>query len=256
MNLIQLQRAFQHHVLHGDAGIAATINESDEASRQLRLAVYADAYRLRLIEALAHNHPRLQQLLDEEEFSTIALSYLDEHPSHSVSVRWFGDRLAAHLGDRHPDRPWLAELASWEWAIAAAFDAADAAPLSDAALTEVDPADWPTLRFQFHPSIQRLRLDTNAPALFKALSDEADCPAPTALPQPQQWLIWRQELTPRYRSLPDSEAAALDAVIAQGTFGDACEALCDWHEPAEVPTQIARMLKTWINEAMIVALVR
>lgn len=256
MNLIQLQRAFQRHVLDGDANIAAAINESDGASGQLRLAVYADAYRLRLIEALAHNYPRLQQLLGEEEFSTIALSYLDQHPSHSVSVRWFGNRLAEHLGGRHPDRPWLAELASWEWAIAAAFDAADAAPLSAAALAEIDPADWPTLRFQFHPSIQRLRLDTNAPALFKALSDEADCPAPTARKPSQEWLIWRQDLTPRYRSLPDSEAAALDAVIAQDTFGDACAALCDWHEPAEVPTQIARMLKTWINEAMIVALVR
>src|SRR5690606_40146004 len=63
-------------------------------------SVYADAYRLRLIEALAHNYPRLQQLLGEEEFSTVARSYLDEHPSRSVSVRWFGNRLAVHLGDR------------------------------------------------------------------------------------------------------------------------------------------------------------
>lgn len=256
MNLLELQRAFQHHVLHGGADIAAAINESGRVSAQLRLAVYADAYRLRLAEALAHNYPRLQQLLGEEAFSTVARSYLDEHPSHSVSVRWFGNRLAAHLGNRHPDQPWLTELASWEWAIAAAFDAIDATPLSDAALADVDPADWPALRFQFHPSMQRLRLDTNAPALFKALSDELACPAPAKLQQPQQWLIWRQELTPRYRSLPDDEAAALDTLIAQGTFGDACETLCDWHDPTDVPAQIARMLKTWVSEAMIGALVR
>ena len=256
MNLIQLQRAFQHHILHADEAVAAAINDSDQASAKLRLAVYADAYRLRLIEALAHNYPRLQQLLGEEAFGETACGYLAEHPSRSTSVRWFGDRLAAYLGGRCPDRPWLAELASWEWAVAAAFDAADATPLGDAALTEVDPADWPALRFQFHPSLRRLHLGTNAPAVFKALSDDADCPQPTALQRPQQWLIWRQDLTPRYRSLPDDEAAALDILIAQGTFGDACEALCDWHEPEAVPAQIARMLRTWVSEAVIVALVR
>lgn len=256
MNLIQLQRAFLHHILHGDANVAAAINESDRFSAQQRLAVYADAYRLRLIEALAHNYPRLQQLLGETEFSAVALAYLDAQPSHNVSARWFGDQLTVHLRQRHPDRPWLTELAGWEWAIAAAFDAADASPLDDAALAAVDPADWPTLRLQFHPSMQRLRLHTNAPALFKALSDATDCPAPAALPQPQRWLIWRQELTPRYRSLPDDEATALDTLVAQGSFGDACEALCNWHEAAEVPAQIARMLRNWVDEALLVSLMR
>ncbi len=256
MNLIQLQRAFQRHVLHGDGSVAVTINESDQVSVRLRLAVYADAYRLRLIEALAHNYPRLQQLLGAEGFDALARGYLEEHPSRSVSVRWFGERLAAHLGERYPDQPWLAELASWEWAIAAAFDAADAAPLDEAALGELDPADWSTLRFRFHPSIRRLRLHTNAPALFKALSDEVAVPSPARSQQPQQWLVWRQELIPRYRSLPDDEAAALDTLIAQGTFGEACEALCDWHEPTAVPAQIARMLRTWLSEAAIVALAR
>ena len=62
-----------------------------------RLRIYADAYRLRLTDALAHNYPCLQQLLGAEAFAALAQRYLDEHPSTSVSVRWFGHQLAAEL---------------------------------------------------------------------------------------------------------------------------------------------------------------
>lgn len=253
MNLLELQRAFQHHVVHRSDEVLAAIEGSEQIPARLRLAVYAEGYQLRLTEALAHNFPRLQQLLGEERFGAIARRYLAEHPSSSVSVRWFGNRLAAHLEAQHADRPWLAELARWEWAIAAAFDAADAAPVSEAALGEVEPAAWPTLRFEFHASVQHLQLGSNAPALFKALSAEVECPPPCSV-SPQRWLIWRQSLTPRYRSLAADEAQALDVLLAHGTFGDACEALCEWHEPQDVPAQAARLLKGCVTEGMIVGL--
>src|SRR5688572_30315869 len=117
MNLAQLQRAFQTHVLNGHEAIAAAVNESETVPAAIRLAVYADAYRLRLADALAHNYPRLQQLLGDENFSVLARDYLDTHPSTDPSVRWFGHRLAEYLQQHHSDPPILADLASWEWAI-------------------------------------------------------------------------------------------------------------------------------------------
>lgn len=261
MNLERLQRAMQDHVLHGDAAIVPQINATGQDSAgqdsgAIRLAIYADAYRLRLIDALAHNYPRLQQLLGVETFAGLAQRYIDKHPSTSVSVRWFGHRLGDALSDddlgESRGQPRLAELARWEWAIAAAFDARDASPLTEAALTEVEPAAWPTLRFRFHPSLQRLQLHTNAPAAFKALSDETDCPAPATLESPQAWLIWRQDLTTRYRSLTRKEAKTLDTLRNDGTFEQVCEVLCEWHEPGEVPVQAAMFLKGWIGEGLVV----
>ncbi len=69
--------------------------------------------------------------------------------------------------------PVLAELARWEWAMADAFDAADAAPLThDSARAASLPRQWAQLRFRWHPSVRRLDLSWNVPQLWQALSDD------------------------------------------------------------------------------------
>jgi hypothetical protein len=253
MTLANLQRAFQQYVLSDDDAVASHIHASEEITAAARLNVYGDAYRLRLADALAANYPRLQRLLGDEDFAVLAREYLARHPSSNPSVRWFGDRLADHLRDQpsFTTSPWLSELARWEWAIAAAFDAPDHAPIDAGALAAVEAAHWPALQFTFHPSAQCLALSTNAPALFKALSEGGELPAPASI-EPRDWLIWRPGLTPRYRSLPHDESAALRRAMAGGTFSDLCEILCDWHEPADVAVAAVRLLQQWIAEALIV----
>jgi len=255
MELAELQRAFQHHVLHEGEAIAAQINASAEMPVAMRLEVYSEAYFARLTEALAAGYPRLQALIGEEAFTHLGRHYIQEHPSTNFSVRWFGDRLCTVLR-AHPEyreQPWLAELAQWEWALAEAFDAADTAPLTLDALASVAPSQWPSLQFQCHPSLQRLLLRSNTAVLFKALADDLAAPAAAALENPQHWIIWRQDLITRYRELADDEALALVTVCTGGTFGEMCEALCEHHDPEVVPLTAAGMLKGWIAAQMITA---
>jgi hypothetical protein len=190
--------------------------------------------------------------MGKEPFAALASDYIDACPSQFPSIRWFGDRLPALLQRSFPGQPWLAELAGWEWAIAAAFDAADAEPVGIEALAAVPPESWATLQFRFHPSVQSLRMRTNAAVLFKALSEEALLPECVALDEPQAWLIWREALKTQYRSLMPDEAAGLDAMRAGGTFEALCDVLCAWHEAESVPPQAAGMLKRWVVEQMIV----
>jgi Putative DNA-binding domain len=252
ISLAELQRQFQLHVLAGDPAVTRHISASANIPAPTRLAIYADAYRLRLIDALGGNFPRLQQWLGNEAFSTIARRYIDSHPSASRSIRWYGAALPACLELSHPLQPWLADLAQWEWIIAAAFDARDAAALDGAALADVPPNLWAALRFEFHPSMRRILLSTNAPALFKALAGEAPAPAPEVLERRQAWLIWRKELQTNYRSVDDAEAIALDAAVGGGAFEDVCRALCAVCVPEEVPLRAARLLKGWIADGLIV----
>jgi len=252
--LTRLQRDLQHHVLRGDAAIVGAVNGTAAVPVATRLAVYSNAYRIRLADALAANMPRLQELLGGQEFAALAGSYIDAHPSPFASIRWFGDQLAAMLADSRPAQPWLAELARWEWALAASFDARDAIPLGVEALVTIAPADWAGLRLQFHPSVQYLELRTNAQALFKALADEQAPPQPALLDRPQPWLLWRQDLKTQYRSLDPSETGALAVVRAGGTFGEMCETLCQWQDAEAVPLLAAGMLKRWIVEDMLTAL--
>jgi hypothetical protein len=255
MQLAELQRAFQEHVLREGDEIAGQINASAEMPVAMRLDVYSEAYFARLTEALAASYPRLQSLIGEEAFAILGRHYIQQYPSTNFSVRWFGDRLGVMLRT-HPDyrdQSWLAELAQWEWALAEAFDAADTPPLTLDALASVAPSQWPSLQFQCHPSLQRLLLHWNTAALFKALADDLEAPAAAALENPQHWIIWREDLITRYRELADDEALALVTVCAGGTFADMCEALCEHHDPEVVPVTAAGMLKGWIAAQMIAA---
>ena len=250
--LAGLQRDLQRHVLSGDAAIVNAVNDTPAVPVATRLNIYSNAYRIRLADALAANMPRLKELLGEEQFGAVAGAYVDAHPSRFASIRWFGDRLAQVLAQSHPSQPWLAELARWEWALAASFDATDASAVGVECLAAIAPGDWAELRLQFHPSVQYLELATNAQALFKALSEEQQPPQPAVLASPQPWLLWRQDLKTQYRSLDAAESAGLRVTLAGGTFGAMCEVLCEWHDADEVPLAAAGMLKRWIVEELLV----
>lgn len=247
----ELQRAVQRHVMHADAAVMPHINESAKVPAATRLRIYSNAYRWRLVEGLGGNYPQLQALLGDEAFAALALEYLDAHPSKHFSVRWFGSELEAYLRETRPTQPWFAELAQWEWALAAAFDAADVAPVAIDALANIEPERWWTLRFDLHPSLQQLTLRTNAGAIFKAVSNDADVPDPVILETEQDWLLWRRELTTHFRSATASEMQALQLVRSDTTFEGLCEALCAWYPEEEVPAQAAGLLKCWIVEGLI-----
>ena len=251
-NLAQLQRNLQNSIIAGAAEFPGASTEGG-VDLAARVGIYATAYRLRLAEALAANFPRLQQFCGSGAFASLADDYLEQHPSENASVRWFGHRLAAFLRDNAAfvSMPWLAELAQWEWDIAAAFDAPDASPIEPQALNAA-AADWPQLRFELHPSVRLLRLRTNAVDLFRSL-DEArgEVLHPRILAEPQSYLIWRQGLDVRFREQSDDEAVALALLGQNETFEALCAALCDYHEESEVPVRAASLLKTWVVEGLI-----
>lgn len=253
MNFAELQRAVQRHVVHGDTAVLPEVNESDKVPLTVRLGIYSNAYRLRLIEGLGANYPQLQSLLGDEKFQALALEYIEAHPSVHFSIRWFGAELETYLRQTRPTQPWFAELAQWEWALANAFDATDATPIDAAVLAGIEPERWWTLRFELHPSLQLLALETNCASIYKALANEAEPPDPVQLSSAQHWLLWRLELTSRFRSAQPSEVRALTLVRAAGTFEDLCEALCEWYPDEEVPAQAATLLKLWVAEGLIVA---
>ena len=97
-----------------------------------QLEIYANAYVMRLVEALRSNYPALHHALGDKGFEVMARCYLERYPSTHASIRWFGDSMARFLQDRDPYRqvPVLSELAAFEWAVRHTIDAADTERLS------------------------------------------------------------------------------------------------------------------------------
>jgi len=254
-HLESLQRELQAWVIDGEAPVADAIDASAEIPATTRLQIYSDAYRLRLIEALQANYPLLAQLIGDQAFARLTQLYLAGQPSRHYSIRWFGHRLADFLCE-HPDyrkQPWLPELATWEWAIATAFDAADTPALTAADLTSIAPDAWANLRFVFRPSVQRIALTTNVVTIAKAAADNLSLPRPSTQER-TEWLIWRQDLTVQYRSLDANEAAVIDAALAGATFSELCELLVTRDaDEDQVPLIAAGFLSQWVADQCLSA---
>jgi hypothetical protein len=255
MPLRQLQSELQRHLLSDDSAIADAIVDAPPLPVAVRLGIYADGYRVRLIEALDSTYPLLHRLLGDDDFTALGEAFVAAHPSVHRSIRWYGRELAEYLSRTppHADQPILAELAQLEWTLAEVFDAADAEPASRAAFAAIDPSAWSELRFEFHPSLRRLPLRWNSAAAWKALSGEETPPHPECSEHAVPWLLWRQNLQNYFRSMTADEAVALDCALRGHSFGEICEALAECLPEEEIPLRAAGLLGTWADSGIIVA---
>lgn len=252
--LATIENDFQSFLLTGNADIEKRVVGTQRVPIATRLAIYGNAYRSRLIEALEAHYPALLALIAEEAFAALGRAYVQAHDSSFASIRFYGGALGAFLAT-NPDyapHPWLCELARFEWAMSGVFDAADATPIDVRFFGQIAPEDWAELRFDLHPSVHRLDLVWNAPALWRALTNGRPHPAPEAQAQPVPWLLWRRQLQIFFRPLTALEAEALDAVRQGRSFGGVCVALCAALDEAQAPGRAAAFLREWVEAGMIV----
>lgn len=280
--LTDLQSDFQSFLLNGSERMLNRVTGTAKVSAETRLAIYYDAYRLRLLEALASNYPVLRAWIGDEEFENAGIAYLAAHPSRHFSIRYFGHRLPEFLTatETWRDSPFLAEMASLEWILSEAFDAEDGATLGIEDMARIPVDAWPGMRLQFHPAMRRLDLRWNVPVLWKAINQNLnveknaascrcetsstpaaenarptetlhDVPTPEAGEYPQAWLIWRQDFKTWFRSLSVDEAWALDAARRGETFAAICEGLCEWIDAQHVALHAAGLMKQWITDGLV-----
>jgi hypothetical protein len=246
-DLVELQTRFQAFILR-DA-------ESPPPGLQaLGSTVYAEAYFLRLTEALVNDYPVLQQLLGETGFAGMARTYALASPSRHFSVRWFGQHLAPYLQMTSPyaAEPYLGELAAFEWLMGEAFDAANAPTIGADRLAAIPVAAWPDLTLAFHPSVRRLDVQHDVPAIWQSRGSELATAAQGANRLPMQIAVWRRGLDVYFRPLVPGEALSLDALLAGETFAVACERLAaDISSGDEPAIRIVGWLRQWLADGLI-----
>jgi hypothetical protein len=256
MQLRKLQHEMQRHLLGEESGVIAGIVDAPPLPAADRLAIYRNAYQVRLIDALHDTYPILHALLGDEMFVALGEAFVAAHPSVHRSIRWYGRELAEFLAHCPPyeEQPILAEVALLEWTLAEVFDAPDAEPMSRAALSAIDSQAWVELGFTLHPSMRRLALKWNTVAVWKAMSADATPPAPDLGLAPVPWLLWRQNLQNYFRSMTDVETAALDAALRGRNFSQICDDLRAWLPDDEIPPAAATLVGNWADSGMIIAL--
>jgi hypothetical protein len=256
VNLRELQQDMQRHLLGEASTATAAIVDAPPLPAAERLAIYRNAYQIRLIDALHETYPVLHGLLGDEAWRELGEAYVAARPSVFRSIRWYGGDLADFVAHCAPydGEPILAEIALLEWTLAEVFDARDAVPLGRAAFAAVAPEAWSLLTLEFHPSLRRLALQWNTAAVWKAMNGDETPPPPEPAPAPTPWLLWRQNMQNYFRSMGSIEAAALDSALRGRNFGGICEDLNALLPEAEIPAAAAGLLGTWADSGIIVGL--
>ncbi len=254
--LAQLQQQFQQFILNGDSAISPSVLSSVEVSAEKRLAIYRDAYQLRLIECLTTTFPALHSYLGTEEFQKMCRRFIDVHPSYYRSIRWYGDLLSVFLKNYYDKAyTFLAELADFEWKMTLAFDAQDTAAVSLEEIGAVAPESWAALSFIPHPSMQRVNYFWNAVPLWRTLVEDKELPNLAEEPTATSWLIWRsQDYVIQYYSLGKEEAWMIDGIRQGLSFSSLCEGLCEWISVDKVAMTAATYLKNWIQKGILAEL--
>ncbi|MCC0057881.1 MAG: putative DNA-binding domain-containing protein [Hyphomicrobiaceae bacterium] len=252
-SLKDLQARFQAGIVGGDDAVLSDINDSSREERRVLFGVYRNAYVLRLAEILGHDYELTHTYLGDKAFSDLAHAYIAAHPSDKRNARWFGRHLPDFARKTAPfsKHTEIGELAGLEKALADAFDGPDARPVTIGELAAIPPEDWANLVFIPHPTAVRTRFKTNAADIWMALNDGTAPPGPTLLPEPQIILVWRQDLTARFRPLAPEEAM-MWAEAAKGVrFGILCEMVATFGGEDGAELRAATYLKTWLDTGLL-----
>lgn len=251
--LRNLQQSMHRFLLNGEGDALSLVAEQPPLPAPARLAIYTNAYRIRLHQALETDHEMLAWYLGDEQFAAMAMAYIDTHPSSFRSLRDFGTALPAFLREHDPyaQMPAVSELAAFERRMLDVFDAPDAARADRGDLQAVSPERWPDMRLRFHPSVHLHLTHTNAVEIWQALKASSTPPPPDTT-QAGAWLIWRgTDRLSQFRPLTATEDTLLQAAVHGSDFALLCEALIPILPESEISETLLSHLLDWLDQGLI-----
>ncbi|MDE2384421.1 MAG: putative DNA-binding domain-containing protein [Alphaproteobacteria bacterium] len=254
-SLAAIQDAMAHSVREGDDAALPHLAKPARGGKAGALAVYQQAYLLRLGEFLAHDYEMLHSYVGDTEFIGLGRAYIAAHTSRSPNARWFSTHLPDFIArsERWRRNPEVAELAALERALNTAFDAADALPYTLAQLAAANPENFGEQVFAFHPSVQHLTFTQNTTSIWSALKCGEQPPAPHRLDEAQRILVWRQGASSRFRMIGAEESMALDCIAKGLNFALVCEMISVMDKADEAPQRAAAYLREWIGAGLLLA---
>jgi hypothetical protein len=213
-----------------------------------RLAIYANMYLWRLVDALRETFPNLARQLGDERFAALAEDYLRRNPSDHHDVGRVGRRLPAFLREYpDPERPDLGDLAELEWARQEVFFAPPAEPCGPEAFAGFTPEGFARTGLVLSPALRVLVLEHAIAPLWRRLEDGEPPDAPS--PGVSAVAVWRTGFDVFHAEIPLDEAVALEGAKAGDDLARVCAAFTDREDPLAAAHAA---LSSWLEEGWIV----
>jgi hypothetical protein len=247
MSLLALQRDMRDWLIREDRVAADRIG----AAAGPGLAVYQNNYRTQLVGCLESSFPRTRAWIGEDMFLHAAVHHIDSVPPINWTLDAYGRDFPTTLARLHAADPEIAEIAGIELALEELFVAADSPAVG---LNGLGDVDWDRAVLTFAPSIDLLHLNSNGFAIWSALVDQKEPPAPQYLETPDVALLWRQGEQCRIRTVDDAELQALLKLRCGMTFGALCRDVAQLLGEEASMTLVGRWLGLWLSDHMVVAI--
>lgn len=265
MNLRDTQSQFMDYLLAANAesepvklqdksaGFAALIADQSGIGADERMAIYSNAYRVRLIETIDTDHEILGLYLGDDLFEKMVSAYIASNPSSFHSLRQFCDALPEFLRDDEffGQYPVLSDLAYFERRLLNAFDAPESARATFGDLQAVEAQLWPEIQFRFHPSLQIFRCNSNAVESWQALKQEQAPPSPDYSGQ-RAWMLWRGvSRVSEFISLAPFQLALVEGFLQGNNFAQQCEQMLQWFDHDQAPTEVLQAMQAWFGLGIV-----
>lgn len=251
MTLAATQAAFMAQILAEDGAMPP----GWDARFADGLAIYRNAYRARLVDALRETFPRTAEWVGEEAFRAAAAHHLISSPPSGWTLDGAGEGFVAVLGELFANDPEVEELGWLEWTMHNLFVAADEAAMDRAAFMAATSGlgddGWMGLRLRFISAMADRRVMTRCVDIWQALARGSDAPGELTLAMPMHLLVWREGLAPVFRLMTTPEIRALARLRQGATYGDACQLLVTMLGETDAVETAGAVLARWVDDGLI-----
>jgi uncharacterized protein (UPF0276 family) len=228
------------------AAAQALIKTPENATRQARLDIYQNAYRVRLRGVVADTFEQTAKYLGTDLFDALGLDFVLKHPCNSRSLNRYGQAWPSYLQTQYPNNPELHELAQLEWDLRTRFDGADIPCLTPEHAAQASPPHaWLHQTQASHPSLIMRASATNAFELWQALSQDAEVPEPMLWQHPMHMLVWRQNWQPMFQMMGGQQAELMQGLCNSQSITQLCE---QWNDAQTTPQPAD--LGIWLQQCL------
>ena len=207
------------------SGAHAIFRSTLALDADVRIAIYADMYFWRQIDALREAFPKLAALMGDTAFNEMAEQYVRAHPSEHPDLGQRGRRMASFLAEHGSPRPDIPDLAALEWARCDVFGEEDAPVATLDSFVVMDVATIAASPLPIVPALRLLKLRHEISPLWTALDSGQEPPQPR--PGPTAIAVWRKGFAVFHVTLSPEESSALERARGGATVEEICDAFAD-----------------------------
>lgn len=220
-----LQASFTRALLHNDTAVAAAIL-GDGVAPEARIALYRHHVLTTLTEVLKATYPVVCQLVDARFFAYVADHYIRQQPPAGPCLFEYGASFPHFLATFPACSAlvYLPDVARLEWAMHAAWYAADATLLAPERLQGLAPDTLAALTFVFEPSVAYVHSPWPIDRIWRANQPDADPEATVCLDAGAAFLeVRRLDDAVVFRALEMGTFAFRTALAAHRSLAEALE---------------------------------